>query len=124
VQTIPVEKSVASELPRPIPSSPEPVFRNLRLSVKVKLLASIFSTAFQRLLFQVRGIAAYRPLDFGPALEAQEDGSTCSCRRTEFCIENIDRLLANNPWADIEDARMFLRGFEAGEAWILCNGRK
>lgn len=78
-----------------------------------KMLAS----SSRRLIHRIRTLQAYRPVDFGPALLRQADGSLQPNERTNVRIQSIDTVLAKYRWADIEDTRIFLEGFDAGEAW-------
>ena len=97
------------------------VFRGLPLAAQIGLFGKIFSSSFRRFLYRIRGIREYYPLDFGVALQRRPDGSYQPNTRTAFRSESIDKLLAKYPWADIEDARMFLEGFDAGGQWTLEN---
>lgn len=89
----------------------------LSLSDRLALVGKILISSFRRFLYRIRSIRAYKPVDFGPALQRSVDGSFVPCDRTDFRIQSIDNVLAKYRWADIEDARMFLEGFDAGEAW-------
>jgi hypothetical protein len=97
----------------------ESVFRKIPLAMKLKLCGKICASSFRRFLFRIRSMRTYKPLDFGAALRSQEDGSWQANERTDARIQSIDKLLAKHPWADYEDARMFLEGFDAGEKWVL-----
>jgi hypothetical protein len=101
------------------PQCAESVFRNLPAGTRMDLCGKILASSFRRLLVRIRSIRAYKPIDFGPALRCREDGSWHANERTDARSKSIDMLLAKYPWADIEDARMFLEGFDAGEKWAL-----
>lgn len=102
----------------------ESTLRRLALFGKLALVEKILASSFHRFLYRIRSIRAYRPLDFGPALLRQADGRLQPNERTDVRIQSTDAILAKYRWADIEDARMFLEGFDAGEAWSRRNSDK
>jgi hypothetical protein len=113
------QSAVSPEAALPFVRRRESTLRKLPLYVKWELFWKIVACSFYRVLFRIRSIQAYKPIDFGSALQRQEDGSLQPNERTNARIQSIDTILAKYHWADSEDARIFLEGFDAGEAWSL-----
>ena len=114
----PLSRNVGLALGRPSQSA-QSVFRNLPLGVKIELCGKICASSLRRFLYRIRNIQTYKTVDLGPAFQRLPDGSFGECARTHARSLGTDKLLARYGWADTEDARIFLEGFDAGEEWIL-----
>lgn len=112
------QQSLRSERFPISPQAAGPVFRRLPLRGKIELFGRICASSFHRFLFRIREISSYRPIDYQATLQCPPDEQEQPCSWIDARILGTDRLLARRRWADSEDARIFLEGFDAGEQWL------
>lgn len=96
----------------------ESILRGLPLRAKWGIFWRILASSSYRFVFRIRSIQAYSPVDYGPGIQFLQDEEERALSRTDARIQSTDNLLAKHRWADVEDVRIFLEGFDAGERWL------